>query len=46
MIPKDSVVVPVVHEFYATLRDQESRNTEGHIWDIVLVRRKNVHVTP
>ncbi|KAH1113990.1 hypothetical protein J1N35_007368, partial [Gossypium stocksii] len=41
-----SVVVLVVHEFYATLRDQESGNTEGHIWDIVPVQGKEVHLTP
>ncbi|MBA0788595.1 hypothetical protein Gotri_028083 [Gossypium trilobum] len=29
MIPKDSAVVPVVQEFYASLWDQESRKVEG-----------------
>ncbi|MFQ6666505.1 hypothetical protein Gotur_032825 [Gossypium turneri] len=29
-VPKDIVVVLVNQEFYASLRDQESRNTEGH----------------
>ncbi|MBA0568688.1 hypothetical protein Golob_006161, partial [Gossypium lobatum] len=41
-IPKDNVGVSFVQEFYASLRDQESRNTVGHMWDIVLVRRKEV----
>ncbi|MBA0562660.1 hypothetical protein Golob_007687, partial [Gossypium lobatum] len=39
-IPKDNVVVFIVQEFYASLWDHESRNTVGHIWDIVLVRGK------
>ncbi|MBA0681847.1 hypothetical protein Goari_023620, partial [Gossypium aridum] len=46
MIPKDNVVVPVVQEFYTSLRDEESRNTEGRIWDMVLVWGKEVRVTP
>ncbi|MBA0839369.1 hypothetical protein Goarm_005105 [Gossypium armourianum] len=37
MIPKDNVVVPVVQEFYTSLRDQESRNTEGCMWDMASV---------
>ncbi|KAG8473207.1 hypothetical protein CXB51_035129 [Gossypium anomalum] len=45
-ILKDNVVVPVVQEFYASLRDQESRNIEGHIWDTVPVRGKEVQVSP
>ncbi|MBA0634776.1 hypothetical protein Godav_024402 [Gossypium davidsonii] len=34
-IPKNHAVVLVVQEFYASLRDQESRNSEGQLWDIV-----------
>ncbi|MBA0791406.1 hypothetical protein Gohar_015985 [Gossypium harknessii] len=33
MILKDIAVVPVVQEFYASLRDQASRSTKGHIWE-------------
>ncbi|MBA0761458.1 hypothetical protein Gotri_024106 [Gossypium trilobum] len=46
MILKDNVVVSIVQEFYASLWDQESRNIECHMWDIVLVRWKEVRVTP
>ncbi|MBA0766830.1 hypothetical protein Gotri_015833 [Gossypium trilobum] len=42
MIPKDNVVVPVVQEFYASLRDQEFGNTEGHMWELVPVRGMEV----
>ncbi|MBA0759660.1 hypothetical protein Gotri_022512 [Gossypium trilobum] len=45
-IPKDKDVFPFVQEFYASLRDLESRNTEGHMGDIVPVRGKEVRVTP
>ncbi|MBA0761311.1 hypothetical protein Gotri_023981 [Gossypium trilobum] len=45
MIPKDIFVVLVVQEFYASLRDQESRNNEGHMWETVLVRGKEVRIT-
>ncbi|MBA0733151.1 hypothetical protein Gogos_017190 [Gossypium gossypioides] len=41
MIPKDIAVVPIVQEFYASLRDQEFRSTKGHIWETV-----HVEVTP
>ncbi|MBA0692680.1 hypothetical protein Goari_010217 [Gossypium aridum] len=34
LIPKDSIVVPVVQEIYASLPDQESRRTEGTIWEM------------
>ncbi|MBA0696460.1 hypothetical protein Goari_003011 [Gossypium aridum] len=33
MISKDIVVVFVIQEFYASLRDQESRSSEGHMWE-------------
>ncbi|MFQ6624184.1 hypothetical protein Gotur_003343, partial [Gossypium turneri] len=46
MILKDNVVVSIVQEFYASLWDQESRNIECHMWDIVPVRGKEVGVTP
>ncbi|MBA0727533.1 hypothetical protein Golax_000512 [Gossypium laxum] len=46
MIPKDRVVVPIVKEFYASLWDHETRNIECHIWELVLVRGKEVRVTP
>ncbi|MBA0788745.1 hypothetical protein Gotri_027985 [Gossypium trilobum] len=46
MIPKENVVVPIVQKFYASLQDQESRNIEGLMWDMVLVRGKEVRVTP
>ncbi|KAH1073343.1 hypothetical protein J1N35_025671 [Gossypium stocksii] len=36
-------MVPMVQEFYASLQDQEPRNTEGHIWDIVSVRGKEFY---
>ncbi|MBA0694248.1 hypothetical protein Goari_004564 [Gossypium aridum] len=39
MIPKESAVVPIVQEFYESLRDQESKRTEGS-WETVLVRGK------
>ncbi|MBA0681846.1 hypothetical protein Goari_023619 [Gossypium aridum] len=42
MILKDTVVVPIIQEFYASLRDQESRNTKGCMWDMVLVLGKKV----
>ncbi|MBA0552457.1 hypothetical protein Golob_023262, partial [Gossypium lobatum] len=32
-VPKDSAVVLVVQEFYALLRDQEPKSTEGHMWE-------------
>ncbi|KAH1057221.1 hypothetical protein J1N35_035286 [Gossypium stocksii] len=38
-------MVPIVQFFYAYLQDQESRNTNGHIWDTVLVQGKEVQVT-
>ncbi|MBA0881812.1 hypothetical protein Goshw_028509 [Gossypium schwendimanii] len=41
-IPKDNVVVPIVQEFYASLQDLESRNTNGHMEDIVPLRGKKV----
>ncbi|MBA0823355.1 hypothetical protein Goarm_020092 [Gossypium armourianum] len=41
-IPQDKDVVPFVQEFYASLRDLKSRNTEGHMGDIVPVRGKEV----
>ncbi|MBA0853634.1 hypothetical protein Goshw_020118 [Gossypium schwendimanii] len=44
MIPKDNVVVPIIQEFYASLRDQESRNIEGRTWDMVLVWGKKVRL--
>ncbi|MBA0662357.1 hypothetical protein Goklo_006490, partial [Gossypium klotzschianum] len=44
-IPNDNVVVPAVQEFYASLWDQFFSNTEGHIWDIVRVRGKEMRVT-
>ncbi|KAH1121907.1 hypothetical protein J1N35_005067 [Gossypium stocksii] len=44
MIPKENDVVPIVQEFYASLQDHDSRNTEGRIWDMVLVRGKEVQV--
>ncbi|MBA0869153.1 hypothetical protein Goshw_023796 [Gossypium schwendimanii] len=34
-ISKDMVVVPIVQEFYTSLRDRESRNTNDHIWDTI-----------
>ncbi|MBA0789315.1 hypothetical protein Gotri_026034 [Gossypium trilobum] len=46
MIQKDNVVVSIVQEFYASLRHYKSRNTEGHMWDIVPERGKEVRVTP
>ncbi|MBA0699214.1 hypothetical protein Goari_000869, partial [Gossypium aridum] len=46
MIPKENVMVPIVQEFYASLRDHESRNTEGCMWDMVLVQGKEMRVTP
>ncbi|KAK5771871.1 hypothetical protein PVK06_048125 [Gossypium arboreum] len=42
MFPKKNVVVPIVQDFYASLRDHKSRNTEGCMWDMVLVRGKKV----
>ncbi|KAK5842570.1 hypothetical protein PVK06_004943 [Gossypium arboreum] len=41
-ISKDNVVVPIIQKFYASLRDQKSRNTKGRIWDMVLVWEKEV----
>ncbi|MBA0860762.1 hypothetical protein Goshw_020986, partial [Gossypium schwendimanii] len=45
MILKENAVVPIIQEFYASLWDQEFRNTEGHMWDMVLVRGKEVRVS-
>ncbi|MFQ6640956.1 hypothetical protein Gotur_014547, partial [Gossypium turneri] len=45
-ILKDSDVVSIVQEFYASLRDNESRNIEGHMWEMVPVQGKEVRVTP
>ncbi|MBA0861808.1 hypothetical protein Goshw_001132 [Gossypium schwendimanii] len=39
-ILKDNTVAPIFQEFYASLRDHEFRNNEGHIWDTILVRGK------
>ncbi|MBA0731658.1 hypothetical protein Golax_025342 [Gossypium laxum] len=36
----DNALFLVVQEFYASPRYHEPRNTEGHIWDTILVRRK------
>ncbi|MBA0697825.1 hypothetical protein Goari_021349, partial [Gossypium aridum] len=44
--PKREWRGPIVQEFYASLRDRESRNTKGCMWDMVLVRGKEVRVTP
>ncbi|MBA0786484.1 hypothetical protein Gotri_025459 [Gossypium trilobum] len=41
-IPKDNSLFLIVQEFYASPRYHESRNIEGHIWDTILVRRKEV----
>ncbi|MBA0803424.1 hypothetical protein Gohar_013634, partial [Gossypium harknessii] len=38
----DNAVILIVQEFYVSLQDHESRITEGHIWDTVLVRGKEV----
>ncbi|KAH1032019.1 hypothetical protein J1N35_044193 [Gossypium stocksii] len=38
-------MVPIIQEFYASLWDRESRNTEGCMWDMVLVQGKEVRVT-
>ncbi|MBA0879828.1 hypothetical protein Goshw_029635, partial [Gossypium schwendimanii] len=46
MILKENVVVPMAQEFYVSLRDHESRNTKGRMWDMVLVRGQKVQVTP
>ncbi|MBA0730646.1 hypothetical protein Golax_026020 [Gossypium laxum] len=45
-IHKDITRVLVVQEFYASLQDHETRNTEGHLWESILVRGKEVRVTP
>ncbi|KAK5843136.1 hypothetical protein PVK06_005578 [Gossypium arboreum] len=41
-IPKDIVVVLVVQGFYASLRDQESKSIESHMWETVPVQGKEV----
>ncbi|MBA0763651.1 hypothetical protein Gotri_013077, partial [Gossypium trilobum] len=33
MIPKDSIVVHMVQEFYASLWDQESRKAKRRSWE-------------
>ncbi|MBA0755156.1 hypothetical protein Gogos_020471 [Gossypium gossypioides] len=43
--PKDSVVVSVVQEFYASFRDEESRRPKGAKWERIPVRGKEVLVT-
>ncbi|MBA0618478.1 hypothetical protein Godav_027817, partial [Gossypium davidsonii] len=45
IITKDFVVVLIVQEFYAFLRDQESRGTEGVTWETVPVQGKDVRFT-
>ncbi|MBA0686983.1 hypothetical protein Goari_014546, partial [Gossypium aridum] len=45
MILKENAVAPIIQEFYASLWDQEFRNTEGHMWDMVLVRGKEVRLS-
>ncbi|MBA0850134.1 hypothetical protein Goshw_025732, partial [Gossypium schwendimanii] len=45
-IPMDNALFLVVQEFYASPRYHEPRNTEGHIWDTILVRKKELQVTP
>ncbi|MBA0781903.1 hypothetical protein Gotri_002784 [Gossypium trilobum] len=45
VIPKDSVVVPVVQEFYASLKDQESRRLEGTTWETISIQGKKVRAT-
>ncbi|MBA0676527.1 hypothetical protein Goari_018002 [Gossypium aridum] len=35
---KEPIVGPIVHEFYASFRDQESRGPYDAIWEIITVR--------
>ncbi|MBA0726540.1 hypothetical protein Golax_002363, partial [Gossypium laxum] len=41
-ILKDNDEVPVVQEIYASLKDEEFRTTEDHMWEIIYVRGKEV----
>ncbi|MFQ6642960.1 hypothetical protein Gotur_017796 [Gossypium turneri] len=42
--PKETAVISVVQEFYASFRDQEIRNRQN--WDTVTVRGEKVPITP
>ncbi|MBA0791102.1 hypothetical protein Gohar_015701 [Gossypium harknessii] len=46
VIPKDSNVVLVVQEFYASLQDQESKRIECAMWETIPVRWKEVKIMP
>ncbi|MBA0797970.1 hypothetical protein Gohar_008612 [Gossypium harknessii] len=46
VIPKEPAVVPVVQEFYASFRDQESRRPYDIVWETITVSGKEVRVTP
>ncbi|MBA0605362.1 hypothetical protein Godav_017948, partial [Gossypium davidsonii] len=46
IIPKDSVVVLVVQEFNAYLKDQYSSRPEGATWETISVRRKKEIMFP
>ncbi|MBA0869034.1 hypothetical protein Goshw_022364 [Gossypium schwendimanii] len=41
---KENVVIPLVHEFYATLKDKEARRPHGVQWKLLMVREEtNMH---
>ncbi|MBA0786824.1 hypothetical protein Gotri_006836 [Gossypium trilobum] len=46
MTSKEKEIIPVVQEFYTSLRDQEARRPYEAIWETILVRGKEVPVTP
>ncbi|MBA0810985.1 hypothetical protein Gohar_002925 [Gossypium harknessii] len=46
MTLKENVVIPLVHELYATLRDKETRRPHGVQWKLLMVRGKDVPFTP
>lgn len=39
-------MVPVVQEFYASLWDQKFKRTEGYTWETIIVKGKDVRITP
>ncbi|KAK5770927.1 hypothetical protein PVK06_047091 [Gossypium arboreum] len=41
--PKENAVIPIVQEFYAIFRDQETRRLYAAIWETIIERRKEEH---
>ncbi|MBA0586008.1 hypothetical protein Gorai_016763 [Gossypium raimondii] len=43
--PKEPIVVSIVQEFYASFREKGSKRPYGYIWEDIIVRGEEVHVT-